>query len=108
MGTERWLSRLLCTTQRQLREHGYETGLRSTIEIPATRHCRDLSFCPTDLDLVRRSDQQAHVRALAGMAAVETGSPGLDSGWSALGALQGRSGTLGSRCGGAGCIRRSA
>lgn len=45
----------------------------------------------TDLDLVRRPDYQADGRALAGVAAVETGYAGPDLRRRALGALQSRS-----------------
>src|SRR6266481_7537059 len=87
---------------------GHETGFRSAVEIPAARDFCDLSFRRTDLDLVGRSDQQTHGRAMAGVAAVEAGSAAPDPGWSALGALQSRLGAFGSRCGDPGCIRRSA
>src|SRR5712691_8216764 len=84
---------------------GHETGFRSTLEIPAARDFCDLPFRRTDLDLVRRPDQQAHGRAMAGVAAVEAGSAAPDPGWSALGALQSRLGAFGSGCGDPGCIR---
>src|SRR5712692_1332482 len=84
---------------------GHETGFRSALEIPAARDFCDLPFRRTDLDLVRRPDQQAHGRAMAGVAAVEAGSAASDPGWGALGALQGRLGAFGSRRGDLGCIR---
>ena len=87
---------------------GHETGFRSALEIPAARDFRDLPFRRTDLDLDRRPGQQAHGRAMAGVAAVEADSAAPDPGWSALGALQGRLGAFGSRCGDPGCIRRPA
>src|SRR3981081_2983563 len=87
---------------------GHETGFRSALEIPAARDFCDLSFRRADLDLVCRPDQQAHGRAMAGLAAVEAGSAGPDPGWSALGALQSRLAAFGSRCGDPGCIRRPA
>src|SRR5216683_909127 len=87
---------------------GHETGFRSALEIPAARDFCDLPFRRTDLDLVRRPDQQAHGRAMAGVAAVEAGSAAPDPGWSALGALQSRLGAFGSRCGDPGRIRRPA
>ena len=87
---------------------GHETGFRSALEIPAARDFCDLPFRRTDLDLVRRPDQQARGRAMAGVAAVEADSARPDPGWRAVGALQSRSGAFGSRCGDLGCIRRPA
>src|SRR5450631_200731 len=87
---------------------GHETGFRSALEIPAARDFRDLPFRRTDLDLDRRPDRQAHGRAVAGVAAVEADSAAPDPGWSALGALQGRLGAFGSRCGDPRCIRSPA
>src|SRR5947207_11178517 len=90
------------------RSDGHETGFRSAVEIPATRNCCDLPLRRTDLELVRRPDQQANGRAMAGVAAVEADSAGADPGWRAVGALPSRQGAFGSRCGDIGCIRRPA
>ncbi len=57
------------------------------------------------VDQITKLMAQAHGRAMAGLAAAETGSAGPDPGWSALGALQSRLGAFGSRCGDLGCIR---
>src|SRR5262245_59060351 len=87
-------------------ELGHETGFRSAVEVLAARNCCDISFRSADLDLVRRPDNQARGRTMAGLATVETAAAGPDSGGRALGALQGRPGAAGSRCGDPCRIRR--
>jgi hypothetical protein len=110
LGTRRSFSRCgqMLVKWVELRGSAYETGFRSTLEIPARWDFGDFPLCRNHLDLVGRPDRQARRGTVAGMAAVEAVSSGPDPGGSDLVALPSGPGAVRGRRGDLGRIRASA